>query len=42
MLLHILTHINPSSSENILLSIKDLNQLQMLLGESSINYMSRV
>ena len=42
MLSHLLTHLNPSSSENLLLSINNLNHLYMTLGESSINYMSCV
>ena len=42
MLPLLLTHRNPSSSENLLLAISDLTCLKMRLGESSINYMSRV
>ena len=38
----LLTHLNPSSSKKILLSISDLTRLKMGLGESSIDYMSRV
>ena len=37
-----LTHLNPSSSENLLLAISELTCLEMRLGELSINYMSRV
>ena len=39
---HLLTHLNPSSRENILLSISDITRLYMRLGDSSIDYMSRV
>ena len=42
MLSHLLTHLNLSSSENLLLAIPDLTRLEMGLGESSINYMSLV
>ena len=42
MLSSLLTHLNPSSNENLLLAISDLPCLEMRLGESSINYMSRV
>ena len=37
-----LTHLNPSSRKNLLLAISDLTGLDMRLGESSIDYMSRV
>ena len=36
-----LTHLNPSSSENLILAISNLTRLEMRLGESSIDYMSR-
>ena len=39
---HLLTHRNPSSRENILLAISDITRLYMRLGDSSIDYMSRV
>ena len=42
MLSSLLTHINPYSNENLLLTISDLTRLEMRLGESSIDYMSRV
>ena len=42
MILHIITQLNPSSSENFLLTINYLNHLEMSLGESSLEYMSRV
>ena len=42
MISHLLTHLNPSSSENLLLYISDITRLDMVLGESSIDYMSRV
>ena len=42
MISHLLTHLNPSSSENILLAISYLTRLEMVLGELSINYMSCV
>ena len=42
MLSHLLNHLNPSSSENILLAIKNINHLEMSLGDSSIYYMSCV
>ena len=38
----LLTHLNPSSNENLLLAISDLTNLEMRLGELSINYMLRV
>ena len=42
MLSSSLTHLNPYSNENLLLAISDLTILKMRLGDSSINYMSRV
>ena len=42
MLSSLLTHLNPSPNENLLLEISDLTLLEMILGESSIDYMSRV
>ena len=42
MLLSLITHLNPSSNENLLLAIIDLTRLEMRLGESSIDYMPRV
>ena len=39
---HLSTHLNPSSSENLLLAISDITRLEMGLGELSINYMPRV
>ena len=42
MLSYLLTHLNPSSNENLLLAILYLTRLEMRLGESSIDYMSRV
>ena len=42
MLLHLLTHLNPSSSENPLLTISDINRLEMGLGKTGIYYMPRV
>ena len=38
----LLTHLNPSSSKNLLLAISNLTFLEMRLDESSINSMSRV
>ena len=38
----LITHRNPSSNENLLLEITDLTRLEIRLGESSIDYMSRV
>ena len=38
----LLTHVNPSSSKNLFLSISDLTRLEMRLGELSIDYMLRV
>ena len=40
MLLSLLTHFNPSSNENVLLEITYLNQLEMRLRTSIIDYMS--
>ena len=42
MLSSLLTHLNPSSSENLLLAISDFTRLEMGLCESSIDYMSWV
>ena len=42
MLSSFINHLNPSSNENLLLVITDLTRLEMRLGESSIDYMSRV
>ena len=42
MLYSLLTHLNPSFRENLLLEISYLTRLEMRLGESSIDYMSRV
>ena len=42
MLSHLLTHLNPSSRENLLLSISDITCLEMRIGKSSINFMLRV
>ena len=42
MLLSLITHINPSSNENLLLAITYLTRLEMRLGKSSIDYMSMV
>ena len=41
MLSSLLTHLNPSSRKNVLV-ISDLTRLEMRLGESIIDYMSRV
>ena len=41
-LYNLLTHLNPPSSENLLLSISDITCLEMGLGDSSINYISCV
>ena len=38
----LLTHLKPSSRENLLLAISDLTRFEMRLGKSSIDYMSRV
>ena len=37
----LLTHLNPYSREKLLLTISDLTCLEMRLGESSMDYMSR-
>ena len=42
MLSSLLTHLNLSSSKNLLLVISELTRLKMRLGELNINYMSRV
>ena len=42
MLSSLLTHLNPSAIKNPLLAISDLTRLDMRLGESSIDYKSRV
>ena len=42
MLSSLLTHDNLSSNENFLLAISDLTRLEMILGESRIDYLSRV
>ena len=42
MLSSLITHLNPSSNENLLLAITDLTPLKMRLGKLSIYYMSRV
>ena len=42
MLLHLLTHLNPSSSENVLPAISEITSLDMGLGNTSIYYMYRV
>ena len=42
MLSSLITHLNPSSNENLLLAITDLTYLEIILGELSIEYMSRV
>ena len=41
MLSLLITRLNPSSNENLLLAIIDIIRLKMRLGESSIDYMSR-
>ena len=41
MFSHLLTHLNCSSSENLLLGISYITCLEMRPGESSIDYMSR-
>ena len=38
----LLTHLNPSSRENLVLSISDLTRLGMGLSKLSIDYMLRV
>ena len=42
MLSLLITHLNPSSSKNLLLVISDLTRLNMQLGKSNIDYMPRV
>ena len=42
MISHLLIHLNPSSSENLILEISYPTRLDMGLGQSIINYMSRV
>ena len=42
MLTSLITHLNPSSNENLLLEITDLTRLETRLVESSIDYMPRV
>ena len=42
MMSSLLTHLNLSSNENLLLAISYLTRLEMILGESSIDYMLRV
>ena len=42
MLSSLITHLKPSYNENLLLEITDLTCLEMILRESSIDYMSRV
>ena len=42
ILSHLLTHLNPSSRQNLFLAISDLTCLDMGIGESIIDYMSRV
>ena len=42
LLLLLLTHLNPSSNKNLLLEISYLTRLEMRLGKSSIDYISRV
>ena len=42
ILLHLVTHLKPPSSENILLANNDLNRLEILLGESSIDYINHI
>ena len=42
MLSHLLTRLNTSSSENLLLFISYLTRLEMGLGKSNIDYLSRV
>ena len=37
----LITHLNPSSNENLLLAISDITRLEIILGESSIDYISR-
>ena len=42
MFSHLLSHLNSSSSDNLLLAISDLTRLEIGPGESIIDYMSRV
>ena len=42
MMSSLITHLNPSSNEKLFLAIADLTRLEMRLGKSSIDYMSRV
>ena len=42
ILSHLLTHLNPSSSENVLPAISEITSLDMGLGNTSIYYMYRV
>ena len=42
MLSLFLTHLNPSSRKKNFLAISDLTRLEMVLGELSIDYLSRV
>ena len=42
VLSHLLYHLNPSSSDNLLLAINNLNHLEMSLNKTSIYYMSCV
>ena len=35
-------HLNPSSINNLILAISDLNHLDMSLNDTSIDYMSRI
>ena len=42
MLSSLLTRLNPSYNENLLLVISDLTRLEMRLGKSSIDYIPRV
>ena len=42
MLSSLLVHLNPSSNKKLLLAISDLTRLDIRIGESSIDYMSRI
>ena len=42
MIYSLLTHLSPSSRENLLLAISELTRLKMRLDKSSIHYMPRV
>ena len=42
MLSSLITHLNPSSNENLILAITDLTRLESRLGELIIDYMPRV